>query len=54
MRTETGDMIIDWYMELATDETMPFEARNRARDVLRAFAWRGRRQTVQDVLGKPN
>jgi hypothetical protein len=54
MRTETGDKIVDWYMDLASDKKMPPEVRDIARDKLRACALRQPHETVEDVVGPPN
>lgn len=54
MRTETGDKIVDWYMDLAWDRDMPVEVREFARNKLRDFALRQPHETVEDVDGEPN
>ncbi|WP_339084275.1 hypothetical protein [Hyphomicrobium sp. ghe19] len=51
MRTETGDKIVDWYMALADDKSVPAEVRDFARAQLRACALRLPHQTVEDVIG---
>ena len=50
---ERGCQIVDFYMALATDETLPADVRAGAREKLRAFALRDYGQTVSDVDGKP-
>lgn len=54
MRTETGDKIVDWYMDLASDKSLPVEVRDIARAKLTAFALRSPDETVEDVAGQPN
>lgn len=54
MRTETGDKIVDWYMDIANDKSLPVEVRDEARAKLTAFALRQPHQTVEDVAGPPN
>lgn len=53
-RTATGDMIVNWYMDLADNRNLPAEVRDAARSMLRDFAIREPHQTVEDILGVPN
>lgn len=51
MRTETGDKIVDWLMEIASDQKLPIHVRTEARRKLSDCALRDPSQTVEDVVG---
>jgi hypothetical protein len=51
VRTETGDQIVDWLMEIASSPSLPATTRMEARDMLRACALRDIGETVEDVVG---
>ena len=49
-----GCQIVDFYMEIAVNASLPATTRMDARDKLRAFACRQPGQTVADIDGKAN
>jgi hypothetical protein len=49
---ERGCQIVDFYMAIALDPSMPAETRDHARHKLRAFVSRDSGQTVADIDGK--
>lgn len=51
MQTVTGDAIVDWLMDVASDETLPLSVRHEARRKLTACALRDPSETVEDVVG---
>lgn len=51
MRTDTGDKIVDWLMDIASNALLPETTRMEARDKLRACALRDIGETVEDVVG---
>ncbi len=51
MQTATGNEIVDWLMEIASDQSLPLDVRMEARSKLRACALRDPSQTVEDVVG---
>lgn len=54
MRTETGDKIVDWLMNIATDSSLPEATRSEALKKLRLAALRDPSETVEDVVGPIN
>jgi hypothetical protein len=54
VRTDTGDKIVDWYMDIACDEQLPATVRMMARAKLRSFALRQPHETVEDIDGPAN
>ncbi len=49
--TETGDAIVDWYMDIAKNMALGPDVRAEARRKLREFALRQTDQTVEDIDG---
>lgn len=54
MRTDAGDKIVDWLIDLSFNKALPRQVRDDAREKLRACALRQPGQTVQDVIGARN
>ncbi|WP_157066603.1 hypothetical protein [Hyphomicrobium sulfonivorans] len=54
MRTETGDKIVDWLMDIAWDNSLPLATRLNAREKIRKAALRAPSEAVEDVVGPPN
>lgn len=48
---ERGCLIVDFYMDIATNAALPAQVRGMARDKLRDFAHRQPHQTVADIDG---
>jgi len=49
---DQGCQIVDFYMSIAENQSLPASTRMQARDKLRAFACRGAGETVADIDGK--